>query len=125
MLAGENPEERRPQPRTGPRDATPRLFRFQNRHDTEASIIETGGRPVAWIVIPLYVGSELHGFATKIQSIVTDLAAKAPCGWVVDLRGNGGDMWTMLAGLGCAMLTATIIEDGAPARLPNPPPWPC
>src|SRR4051812_15802719 len=48
------------------------------------------------------------GFATciqqqirRIQQQIKELETHAPCGWIVDIRGNrGGSMWPMLAGVG-------------------------
>ncbi len=60
-------------------------------------------------MIPLFSGPDLDGFATKIQTVVAGLASKQPCGWIVDLRGNGGgNMWPMLAGVG------PILGEGEP-----------
>jgi hypothetical protein len=82
---------------------------FQMRRDPEGSIIETARRPLARIVVPFFIGSDPDGFATKIQTIVADLASRGPCGWMVDLRGNGGgNMWPMLAGVG------PILGEGEP-----------
>jgi carboxyl-terminal processing protease len=47
------------------------------------------------------VGDSVNRQATRIQQIVRDVDALAPCGWIVDLRENtGGNMWPMLAGVG-------------------------
>ncbi|MDP3720392.1 MAG: S41 family peptidase [Acidobacteriota bacterium] len=40
-------------------------------------------------------------FATDLQGVIASVGASKPCGWVVDLRSNGGgNMWPMLAGIG-------------------------
>lgn len=40
-------------------------------------------------------------FATDLQRVIASLEASKPCGWVIDLRANGGgNMWPMLAGIG-------------------------
>jgi carboxyl-terminal processing protease len=88
--------------------------RFQNRRAPEGSMIETGPRPLARIVVPLFSGPDLDAFATKLQNLVGDLASKEPCGWMVDLRGNGGgNMWPMLAGIG------PILGEGEPGAFLN------
>jgi carboxyl-terminal processing protease len=47
------------------------------------------------------LGDLANGHATRIQQIVRELDAFAPCGWILDLRENtGGSMWPMLAGVG-------------------------
>jgi carboxyl-terminal processing protease len=47
------------------------------------------------------LGDVANAHATRIQQIVRELDAHAPCGWIVDLRENvGGSLWPMLAGVG-------------------------
>jgi C-terminal processing protease CtpA/Prc len=58
---------------------------------------------VGYIGVPAYGGADAaaaKAYATRVhQGIATTMAAAA-CGWVVDLRANGGgNMWPMLAGL--------------------------
>jgi C-terminal processing protease CtpA/Prc len=59
---------------------------------------------VGYIDVPWFVSNEhlsQEGFAGQLQSIIAELDALNPVGWVVDLRRNGGgNMWPMLAGLG-------------------------
>lgn len=44
---------------------------------------------------------QLSKYATNVQHMISEIDAKNPCGWVVDLRENtGGNMWPMLAGVG-------------------------
>ncbi len=79
----------------------PSLSTFQMRRSPEGSIIQTAGHSIARILVPGFSGQDADGFATKLQAIVGELASKGPCGWIVDLRGNGGgNMWPMLAGVG-------------------------
>ena len=62
-----------------------------------------GGR-FGYIRIPEYSNStaaENISFADSIQALIRIVDASNPCGWVVDLRNNGGgNMWPMLAGVG-------------------------
>lgn len=82
---------------------------FRSRRVPEGAMVVPSASPVAQIVIPLFSGPDLDGFATKIQGVIADLASKHPCGWIVDLRGNGGgNMWPMLAGAG------PILGEGEP-----------
>jgi C-terminal processing protease CtpA/Prc len=63
-------------------------------------------RLAGYLVMPQ--GRRNSAFAQVFQQSVGAVAARQPCGWVVDLRGNGGgDMWPMLAGLG------PLLGDGA------------
>jgi carboxyl-terminal processing protease len=72
-------------------------------------MVALAASPIAQIVIPMFSGPDLDGFATKIQNVVADLASKRPCGWIVDLRGNGGgNIWPMMAGVG------PILGEGEP-----------
>ena len=82
---------------------------FRARRVPEGAMVAPSERPIAQIVIPMFSGPDLDGFATKIQSVVAELATQHPCGWIVDLRGNGGgNMWPMLAGVG------PILGEGEP-----------
>jgi carboxyl-terminal processing protease len=58
---------------------------------------------VGYIGVPTYRGADPgagRAYATRAQEAIAAVRASAPCGWVVDLRANGGgNMWPMLAGL--------------------------
>ena len=58
---------------------------------------------IGYVKVPAYSGAEAdaaRNFATKAHEQLTATAAQAECGWIVDLRDNGGgNMWPMLAGL--------------------------
>ncbi|SPE22403.1 Peptidase S41 (fragment) [Candidatus Sulfopaludibacter sp. SbA3] len=72
-------------------------------------MVALASKPIAQIVIPMFSGPDLDAFATRIQAVIADLAAKKPCGWIVDLRGNGGgNIWPMMAGVG------PILGEGEP-----------
>jgi carboxyl-terminal processing protease len=57
-----------------------------------------------YVVIPTFGSPDqasIDQFATELQGMIASLEASRPCGWVVDLRINGGgNMWPMLAGIG-------------------------
>lgn len=57
-----------------------------------------------YISVPMFASGDLevvNQFAADLQQLIRDIDARAPCGWVVDLRADGGgNMWAMLAGLG-------------------------
>jgi carboxyl-terminal processing protease len=77
---------------------------FRTRRLPEGALVMGSPRPVAQVVVPLFSSPnrpELDAFATAIQTVIRTLQADRPCGWVVDLRGNGGgNIWAMLAGIG-------------------------
>ena len=69
---------------------------FGSRMRPEAEMLD---ERLAYVFMPQ--GRRNNAFAAAFQASLAPLAAAGPCGWVVDLRGNGGgDMWPMLAGLG-------------------------
>jgi carboxyl-terminal processing protease len=54
-----------------------------------------------YVIVPEYGGSYQDQFGTDIQKQIQIIDQQHPCGWIVDLRGNGGgDMWPMLVGIG-------------------------
>ncbi|MEM9777327.1 MAG: S41 family peptidase [Chloroflexota bacterium] len=59
---------------------------------------------IGYISLPRFGGFDddhLEEYATKTQSLIRDIDATVPIGWIVDLRENrGGNMWPMLAGIG-------------------------
>jgi carboxyl-terminal processing protease len=77
---------------------------FRNRRVPEGAMVAAAASPIAQLVIPLFSSpdkNEVDAYATKVQSVIADLVSKKPCGWIVDLRGNGGgNIWAMLAGVG-------------------------
>jgi carboxyl-terminal processing protease len=58
---------------------------------------------IGYVSIPAYGGAERTAMVAYVQNLQDSLSAivpKARCGWIVDLRGNGGgNMWPMLGGL--------------------------
>jgi carboxyl-terminal processing protease len=77
---------------------------FRTRRVPEGGMVPTPTSPLALVVIPSFASpnrNELDDFATAIQTVISELVAHHPCGWVVDLRGNGGgNIWAMMAGIG-------------------------
>lgn len=54
-----------------------------------------------YIRVPGYSGSQQNLFGSDMQKQIRTIDSKHPCGWIVDLRGNGGgNMWPMLIGIG-------------------------
>ena len=72
---------------------------YGKRMRPEGELLHRGARTFGFVFMPQ--GRRDNRFATSFQQLIANLAKAAPCGWIVDLRGNGGgDMWPMLAGLG-------------------------
>lgn len=58
---------------------------------------------VGYIDLFAFSGNDAQSLdcATQIQHVIRDVDAGATCGWIVDLRQDGGgNMWPMLAGVG-------------------------
>lgn len=68
-----------------------------------AQTLSVGDARIAQIGIPGFTDLDplvVEDFARSIEGALVALGQRAPCGWIVDLRGNqGGNMWPMLAGL--------------------------
>jgi C-terminal processing protease CtpA/Prc len=77
---------------------------FRTRRVPEGAMVANAQHPIAHVVLPLFASpdrKEVDAFATQVQTVIRDLAAHDPCGWIVDLRGNGGgNIWAMRAGIG-------------------------
>lgn len=90
---------------------------FRMRRVPEGAMVDGSASPVAQVVIPLFSSPNkkyLNDYATSVQNVIADLASENPCGWVVDLRGNGGgNIWAMMAGVG------PILGEGEPGALLN------
>jgi carboxyl-terminal processing protease len=72
---------------------------FGGRMRPEAAVHESAGKRFGYLFMPQ--GRRNSAFAEQFQASLARVDSAAPCGWIVDLRGNGGgDMWPMLAGLG-------------------------
>jgi carboxyl-terminal processing protease len=75
---------------------------------------------VAYLSVPGFAGGtplQQVAFADRVQGLVRELEPTATCGWVVDLRDNGGgNLWPMLAGVGPLLgdgeAGASIYPDG-------------
>lgn len=83
------------------------------------------GEGIGYVNVPAYSGGEpaaARAFATRAHENLGTVAPQAGCGWMVDLRNNGGgNMWPMLAGLkpflGNEPLGTFVSREGAS------PPW--
>jgi C-terminal processing protease CtpA/Prc len=57
-----------------------------------------------YVLVPTFGSPDqalIDKFATDLQGVIGSVEASMPCGWIVDLRTNGGgNMWPMLAGIG-------------------------
>ena len=73
-----------------------------------------------YVWVPGFSGGD-HGdrrvFAEQLQDTLRTLENEGACGWIVDLRGNGGgNLWPMLAGIGPLLgegeVGASVYPDG-------------
>lgn len=56
--------------------------------------------PMPVLAVNTWAGDRMGEAATKVRAALAQATAGAPCGLVLDLRGNGGgNMWPMVAGL--------------------------
>jgi C-terminal processing protease CtpA/Prc len=59
---------------------------------------------IGYLRVPQFGSADstvINGHATRLQELIKSIDLQHPCGWIVDLRQNGGgNMWPMLAGLG-------------------------
>jgi carboxyl-terminal processing protease len=71
-----------------------------------------------YVLIPWFPGPSRATFVDSLQTLLRDFESAGACGWIVDLRGNGGgNMWPMLAGIGPLLgdtLVGWFVEQGAP-----------
>jgi hypothetical protein len=87
--------------------------------------IDAVGRPlgdgVGYLTVPGFAGgspADQVRFADRIQSIIKALEPSSTCGWILDLRSNGGgNLWPMLAGVGPLLgdgeIGASVYPDGS------------
>ena len=65
----------------------------------ESRLVEGHG----YVAVPTYAGNDrarMRGFVAEIDGRIKALASSGACGWIVDLRGNGGgNMYPMILGL--------------------------
>ncbi|MEP7344464.1 MAG: S41 family peptidase [Gemmatimonadaceae bacterium] len=85
---------------------------------------------VGYLLVPWFPGSPRASYVDSLQTLVREFDTTGACGWIVDLRGNGGgNMWPMLAGIG-PLLGDSIVgsfvvqgEPDAPWRYVNGHAW--
>jgi hypothetical protein len=76
---------------------------FASRREPGGVGISSGGRLVGHLTVPAFGGGGERGqrYASTLQDAIRELDDAGACGWVVDLRGNGGgNMWPMMVGVG-------------------------
>ncbi len=75
---------------------------YGSRNEIEYGIHDSLGISMGRIFIPQ--GIRGNPFAQRLHNTIADLNENELCGWIVDLRGNGGgNMWPMIAGAGVLM----------------------
>lgn len=96
--------ERRPQPAANASRSPgerPVHSPFSGRQSPEGALDAYAGHRIGRIAIPAFGAGHLTAFADSIETHMRSMEAQGACGWIVDLRGNGGgNMWPMLAGIG-------------------------
>jgi hypothetical protein len=72
---------------------------FAGRNAPEFAMLERPGAKLAYAFMPQ--GMRDEAFATSFQQQLAAQREAGACGWILDLRGNGGgNVWPMVAGLG-------------------------
>jgi carboxyl-terminal processing protease len=70
---------------------------------------------VGYIRVPAFSGRDPADFARRVAERVLEVDGPEVCGWIVDVRGNGGgNMWPMLQGL------LPILGEGVPGYFVYP-----
>ena len=73
-------------------------FLSRPRRQPEGRLIDSR---IGYIRVPGYNGPGNSLYADSLQKHIRVLDQAGACGWIVDLRGNGGgNVWAMLAGIG-------------------------
>jgi len=79
-------------------------YRQATVSDNPAPRVELVEDNLGLVILPGFGGGDqeqMGKYATNVQHMISEIDAKNPCGWIVDLRENsGGNMWPMLAGVG-------------------------
>ncbi len=80
------------------------LYRRATMSDNSTPRVELVEDNLGLVILPGFGSGDpeqMSKYATNVQHMISEIDAKHPCGWVVDLRENtGGNMWPMLAGVG-------------------------
>jgi len=73
-----------------------------DNHENRSPDIERRDRDIGYIAIYPFVGSfGVDEYAAGVQAAIARVDQAGACGWILDLRENGGgNMWPMLAGVG-------------------------
>lgn len=77
---------------------------FSTRRAPEGFLHKSGGCVIGRLVVPMYEKQTGDDFATELNKFIAETDGKNVCGWIVDLRGNGGgNIFPMLAGIGALL----------------------
>jgi C-terminal processing protease CtpA/Prc len=91
-------------------------FLQPRRGDVRATLVD--GR-FGYFRVPSYSGPGMAPLADSLQAAIRTLEGQGACGWIVDLRGNGGgNVWPMQAGIG-PLLGDSVISAAAPGDPPG------
>lgn len=94
-------------------------FKTGGANNPQAEVMMLPGR-VGYIRVPAYAGGDpgaARAYVTRVHDEMAKISATASCGWIVDIRPNGGgNMWPMLAGLKPLLGSGTLGSFEAPGR---------
>lgn len=77
---------------------------FSARRTPEGFLHKSGKCAVGHLVVPMYQKQMGDDFATVLNKFIAETDGENICGWIVDLRGNGGgNIFPMLAGVGALL----------------------
>jgi carboxyl-terminal processing protease len=83
------------------------LSPYAARRTPEGFLHKSGKCTVGRLVVPTYLSQQGDDFATLLNKFIAETDGENVCGWIVDLRGNGGgNIFPMLAGVGA------LLDDG-------------
>lgn len=95
-----------------PADHSPHSLETERRADEDSRPAPELSQPVLQmvednvvrLVVPSFMGQDQKrttAYATALQKHIRQADQAGVCGWIIDVRGNGGgNMWPMIAGLG-------------------------
>lgn len=86
---------------------------FWRRKQPEVTAVAIGSHEATLLVVPSYAGDVPGGqwYADKLYAGIAARAAQS-CGFIVDVRGNGGgNMWPMLGGVGMVAGQGQVLKD--------------
>jgi carboxyl-terminal processing protease len=85
------------------------LSPFHKRRQAETFTHKIANCIVSRLVVPAH-GSQKDLYSKKLNEFIAEADKQNPCGWIIDLRGNGGgNVFPMLAGIGALLDTSKAV----------------